>query len=207
MMNPYQSLPAESFWRSGVAEEDPRTINNLYRRKFPISKSDKIATAGSCFAQHVATHLREKGCTLLDVERPPTGLAADDARTFGYLIYSARYGNIYTTRQLLQLLHDAYNDQVRCEDVWEKERRFYDALRPGVEPTGLSSADEVMAQRSNHLAQLRILFSRTEVFIFTLGLTEAWTHRASGTVYPTCPGAVAGEFDPGTYAFCNFGLS
>jgi GSCFA family len=205
-MNPYQSLPPESFWRSGVAEEDPRTIKNLYRKKFSIAKSDKIATAGSCFAQHVAAHLRERGCTILDVERPPTGLSGDEAKAFGYLIYSARYGNIYTTRQLLQLLRDAYGETVRGEDVWEAKGRFYDALRPGVEPGGLSSAGEVMAQRLNHLAQVRSLFGRTGVFIFTLGLTETWAHRASGTVYPTCPGVVAGEFDPETYIFCNFGF-
>lgn len=71
------------------------------------------------------------------------------------------------------------------------------------EPEGLSCPDEVIAQRLNHLAQVRALFNGTEVFIFTLGLTEAWAHRASGTVYPTCPGVVAGEFDPETYLFCG----
>lgn len=124
-------MPPQAFWRSGVAEENPRTIKNLYRKKFSIAKSDKITTAGSCFAQHVAGHLRARGCTLLAVERPPTGLSAAEAKAFGYLIYSARYGNVYTTRQLLQLLQDAYGENVRSEDVWEKNGRYYDALRTG----------------------------------------------------------------------------
>lgn len=206
-MNPYQSLPPKCFWRTGVAEADPRAIDNLYQKKFSVSQVDKIATAGSCFAQHVTTHLRQRGCKVLDAERPPAGLPEDEARTFGYLIYSARYGNIYTVRQLLQLLTDAYGEQVRDEDVWESKGRFYDALRPGVEPTGLTSRDEVAAQRLNHLSHVRSLFDRTDVLIFTLGLTEAWTGRESGTVYPTCPGVIAGEYDAAVYEFRNFGFS
>jgi hypothetical protein len=205
-MNPYQSLPPKCFWRTGVAEADQRAIDGLYQKKFSVSKEDKITTAGSCFAQHVTTHLRKRGCKVLDVERPPPGLAEDEARTFGYLIYSARYGNIYTVRQLLQLLTDAYGERVRDEDVWESKGRFYDALRPGVEPAGLTSRDEVGAQRLNHLSHVRSLFDRTDVLIFTLGLTEAWSRRDSGTVYPTCPGVIAGEYDDAVYGFRNFGF-
>jgi hypothetical protein len=205
-MNPYQSLPRECFWRTGVAETNPLTITDFYRKRFSIAKEDKIATAGSCFAQHVTMHLRKRGCAILDTERAPAGLPEDEAKKFGYLIYSARYGNIYTVRQLLQLVEDAYNKQVRDEDVWERKGRFYDALRPGVEPEGLSSSDEVKAQRLNHLSHVRSLFDRTDILIFTLGLTEAWARRDSGTVYPTCPGVIAGEYDEAVYEFRNFGF-
>jgi hypothetical protein len=205
-MNPYQSLPRECFWRTGVAETNPLAITGFYQKKFEIAKQDKIATAGSCFAQHVTMHLRKRGCAILDVERAPVGLPEDEAKKFGYLIYSARYGNIYTVRQLLQLVQDAYNNQARDEDVWERDGRFYDALRPGVEPEGLSSTDEVKAQRLNHLSHVRSLFDRTDVLIFTLGLTEAWIRRESGTVYPTCPGVIAGEYDDAVYEFRNFGF-
>lgn len=105
------------------------------------------------------------------------------------------------------MLEDAYGEKARFEDVWEKNGRYYDALRPGVEPEGLSSPDEVVAQRLNHLGHVRSLFDATELFVFTFGLTEAWVHRASGTVYPSCPGVVAGIFDPDTYSFCNFGFT
>lgn len=40
-----------------------------------------------------------------------------------------------------------------------------------------------------------------DLFIFTLGLTEAWVHRDTGTVYPTAPGTIAGRFDENIYEF------
>ena len=43
-----------------------------------------------------------------------------------------------------------------------------------------------------------------DLFIFTLGLTEAWVHRDTGTVYPTAPGTIAGRFDENIYEFKNF---
>jgi hypothetical protein len=42
------------------------------------------------------------------------------------------------------------------------------------------------------------------VFIFTLGLTEAWVDRRTGRVFPTAPGTIAGDFDPSIHAFKNF---
>lgn len=43
-----------------------------------------------------------------------------------------------------------------------------------------------------------------DLFIFTLGLTEAWVHRDAGTVYPTAPDTIAGRFDENIYEFKNF---
>ena len=44
------------------------------------------------------------------------------------------------------------------------------------------------------------------MFVFTLGLTETWIHRKTGTVYPVAPGVIAGTYDPAIYAFHNFTL-
>jgi len=41
------------------------------------------------------------------------------------------------------------------------------------------------------------------LFIFTLGLTEAWKDK-NGIFYPACPGVVCGEFDNSVYSFYNF---
>ena len=69
-MHPYQSMPSHAFWKSGVAEQHPSSIKSLYRKKFEISADDRIATAGSCFAQHVATHMRARDYRIVDVEPP-----------------------------------------------------------------------------------------------------------------------------------------
>jgi hypothetical protein len=202
--NPYSNLPPNRFWRSGVAESHPLTIVDLYKKKFSIRQEDKIATAGSCFAQHLSVHMRKRGYNILDVEPPIAGMSLETAQQYGYMIYSARYGNIYTVRQLLQLIQDALDPRVRDEDIWEKDGRYFDGLRPTVEPAGLPSRDEVRAHRLHHLQQVKRLFDQADIFVFTLGLTEAWVHRKSGTAYPVCPGIAAGTFDSDLYEFRNF---
>ncbi|MFC3693549.1 GSCFA domain-containing protein [Chenggangzhangella methanolivorans] len=204
MTTPYADLPPERYWRSGVADVHATGLSGLYQKKFDIARKDRIATAGSCFAQHVARHLTKHDFNVLDAETSPLDLPDEVARRFGYRIYSGRYGNLYTARQLLQLLKDAASGTVRPEDVWEKNGRFYDGLRPSVEPDGLASPEEVMAHRREHLGFVDELFSNVDVLIFTLGLTEAWVHRASGAVYPICPGVIAGAYDPAEHAFKNF---
>ncbi len=203
-MSPYDSLPPSAFWRSGVAGATPTTISGLYRKKFDISREMGIATAGSCFAQHISKHLKQRGFNILNVEPTPRGLSSEDAKTFGYDVYSARYGNIYTVRQLLQLLQESRNKSFPEDWIWERNGRYFDALRPGVEPEGLESPEEVRAHRARHLPRIRKLVRQTDLLIFTLGLTEAWVHKQSGTVYPTAPGTIAGHFDPTQYSFKNF---
>ena len=70
MRNPYKGIPQEAFWRSGVADPAP-DLTNIYRKRFDIGPQDLIATAGSCFAQHIARHLRQRGYRVMDVEPAP----------------------------------------------------------------------------------------------------------------------------------------
>ncbi|HUG61866.1 MAG TPA: GSCFA domain-containing protein, partial [Methylomirabilota bacterium] len=204
MSSPYDNLPSERFWRTGVAEQQPSSVQNLYRKRFALGPQDRIATAGSCFAQHIARNLSANGHRVLDAEPAPRGMSSKSAHRFGYGVYSARYGNIYHTRRLLQLVQEV-KGRFQPEDwIWEKNGRWYDALRPGVEPDGLATKAEVVAMRAAHLIRVKKLFKEMTVFVFTMGLTEAWVHRPSGTVYPLGPGTLCGEYDPGVHAFVNF---
>ena len=203
--SPYESLPPSSFWRTGVADQHPLTAKGLYTKKFAIEPTDLIATAGSCFAQHIAKKLTQNGFSVIQNEPSPPHLSEANAQKFGYGIFSARFGNIYVVRQLLQLLQEALGKRTPTaeEIVWENDGRFYDALRPSVEPTGLESPALVMTHRESHIKHVRRMFRKMNVFVFTLGLTECWVNKATGTVYPTCPGTIAGQFDPEKYEFKN----
>ena len=201
--NPYSGLPQSAFWKTGVAQEDPYSINSIYHKKFVISPQDKIATAGSCFAQHISRNLKISGYNFLDTEPPPKGLAKELRQKYGFSMYSARYGNIYTVRQLLQLAQEAAGDRLPQNWIWEKNKKYFDALRPNIEPEGFDSPDEVISHRQHHLLRVKELFKKLDLFIFTLGLTEMWIHKASGTVYPTAPGVLAGEFSDNIYEFRN----
>ena len=201
--NPYSDLPKSAFWKTGVAQENPYSIEGIYKKKFDIPADAKIATAGSCFAQHISRHLIKNGYNVLDVEPPPPGLPENLHQKFGFSMYSARYGNIYTVRQLLQLAQEVSGEWTPQNYIWEKNGKFYDALRPAVEPEGMDSSEEVVEHRQHHISRVKELFESLDLFIFTLGLTEMWVHKKSGTVYPTAPGTLVGDFDEHLYQFKN----
>jgi hypothetical protein len=205
--SPYADLPPSRFWRTGVSEQSPQTINDIYRKKFEIAPTDRIATAGSCFAQHISRQMKRRGYRVLDVEPPPPGLHGAEATRYGYDLYSARYGNVYHIRQMLQLALEATGARQPADCIWEKDGRYYDAMRPSVEPDGLDSPEEVALLRANHLRRVEELLRTVDIFVFTFGLTEAWIHRESATVYPVAPGTIAGAFDPSVHAFKNFGFA
>ncbi|WP_236861958.1 GSCFA domain-containing protein [Burkholderia mayonis] len=51
------------------------------------------------------------------------------------------------------------------------------------------------------------MFEMCGVFIFTLGLTEAWLYTERRVVYPMCPGTVAGTFDAARHAFKSYAFN
>jgi hypothetical protein len=203
-MNPYAKLPPDAFWRSGVADRSPLHLDSIYAPRFPIGKTDPIAAAGSCFAQHIGRQFKARGYNFLDIEPAPIALPAHRHAEFGFGLYSARYGNVYTVRQLLQLFNRASGTFRPQETCWEKDGRYFDPFRPAIETYGFMSRAELEADCRAHLSALSLLLPQTSVFVFTFGLTEAWECIADGAALPTCPGTVAGAFDPERYAFVNF---
>jgi len=214
MTHPYESLPAQAYWRTGVADVTPFTLENFYKKRFSIEKTDKIATAGSCFAQHVARHMKKRGFKIVDVEPPLPSMSVPLAQKYGFSTYSARYGNIYTIRQFRQLIDDSLGrnseqpegnkgPEIRESDIMERNGRFYDGLRPNIEPSGLPTMQDVRDMRSGHLRQVKKMLRQMDVLVFTFGLTETWENTDTGTVYPICPGVIAGTFDSEKYRFLN----
>jgi hypothetical protein len=105
---------------------------------------------------------------------------------------------------MLQLLDEIIAGRPDPACVWPLGPRFVDGFRPTVEPEGLDSAEEVLLHRDYHLERTSRMLMGADVFIFTLGLTEAWEDRATGRVFPVCPGVAGGIFDPDRYRFVNF---
>jgi len=204
--NPYENLPEDRLWRTGVATKTPFNVQKVYVKRFDLTKQHKVAVAGSCFAQHVGRNLRKRGFSVVDTEPPLIGMTEETAQSYGMSIYSARYGNIYTARQLLQLFRDALSGDVRTEDFFEKDGRFHDGIRPNIEPGGFRSLDEAMLMRRAHLSSVKTMIETMDVFVFTFGLTEAWRRKATGTIYPVCPGVIAGDFDEARFEFVNLGF-
>lgn len=202
--SPYRGKPRTSFWKASVSGRSPDQLRSVTHDIPSIAENTKIMTAGSCFAQHIATRLKTTGFTVLDYEPAPGGTSRDWQLQHGFGTYSARYGNIYFVRQLLQLLQEAEGVFSPQDWIWKSGDRYYDALRPSVEPAGHPTQDSVRQHRTEHLAAVRRLVRDADLFVFTLGLTEGWEHIESGTVYPTAPGTIAGDWDPTAVRFHNF---
>jgi hypothetical protein len=205
MKNPYAGKPDYQFWRRSVSRRGPEQVDPVTRVPFGISRTDQVATAGSCFAQHIARHLRDTGFSyFVPEDRPALPFSEDE----NYGTFSARYGNVYTVRQLWQLFQRAYGLFTPWDTAWRRaDGRFIDPFRPQIQAGGFANVGEILAERASHFAAVRRVFEECDVFIFTLGLTEGWVARDGGAVFPLAPGTVASEGDADAYAFHNFTVS
>ena len=202
--HPYRSLPDRNFWKQSIADIPFDQVDPVAGGKFRISRSDRVVTAGSCFAQHIARYLRAAGFNYFVTEPPNPIVPAQIAERFGYGLFSARYGNLYTSRQLVQLLRRAYGLFQPADDVWLRpDGRLVDPFRPRIQPNGFVSMAEYQADRRQHFAAIRLAVEDLDVFVFTLGLTEGWTSRMDGAAYPLCPGVSGGSFDESQHVFVN----
>lgn len=207
MNHPYKELPDRAFWKRAISTRHYQDIEDLWMPP-KINGNEKFGTAGSCFAQHIGRHIssRSRG-NYLELEVPPLGLPASEHSRFGYGIYSCRYGNIYTSRQLVQITQEAFGKRGMSRHVWERSGRYYDALRPSVDPVGLDSPEAVVKMREFHLKKVREMFESLDIFVFTLGLTEAWVSQVDGTAFPTAPGVIAGSLQDNPVVFENLKVS
>jgi hypothetical protein len=203
--NPYSSLPDFHFWKRAVSNCAPEDFDPVVATTFKIGANTKVATAGSCFAQHIATALQREGLGYFNAEPAHPVVPANLRAESGYGTFSARYGNIYTTRQLLQLFRRAHAGLTGSEVAWRiKEDHYVDPFRPTIQPTGFVSVEDVRADREYHLSRVRYLFANLDCFIFTLGLTESWEGTADGIAYPVCPALFDPAFSEQKYRFVNY---
>lgn len=203
MTTPYLRQSRHQFWRPVTKKGPDGWFQDLYKPSLSLALADgrKVATAGSCFAQNIRAELIKRGLHFLDCEPSPDLLAPQKRGAFGYDLFSARFGNIYSAAQLRQSLDRAYGIFTPADDVWEDNGRFYDPFRPTIEPSGFASLDELHRDRDHHFSAVRTLVEDMDVFIFTLGLTEIWRNKRDHAVYPLCPGSTAGRFDESLHVF------
>lgn len=192
-----------------MAGREPDAIDPHVGPGCAINPTDKVASAGSCFAQRISDAIRNSGYNYLVTEAGPPFLSEAQTTALGYGVYSARYGNIYTSLQLLQLFQRAFGRFDPQEPLWSTANgRFADPFRPAIQPGGFLSESECLWDRRDHLEAVRRMFETTDIFIFTLGLTEAWLSTADGAVFPVCPGSgLGGVYEPDRHIFHNFGVS
>ncbi len=205
--NPYSGLPDYQFWRRAIERLPASAVNPVVRAGFDLSRECKVATAGSCFAQHISRTLSKRGFNYY-VTEGGENIAPHEATRRNFGIFSARFGNLYTARQLLQLIERAYGHFSPMEQSWTRaDGKLVDPFRPQIEPDGFDSIEALEQSRRDHFAAVRDMFENLGVFVFTLGLTETWRSIGDGAVFPLAPGVVAGEMDRERYEFVNFNVN
>lgn len=207
MANPYVTSKPYQMWRRSVTRVEPHLLDPVVNPRFKLSKQTRVGTAGSCFAQHIAKKINAIGFNYF-IPEAGENLPETERRARQFGVYSARYGNLYTVAQLLQLFEETFEGRDLSEKAWYRpDGRYVDPYRPQVEPAGYATPEDVAAARRVHLESVRRVFAETEIFIFTLGLTEAWRSRIDGAIFPLAPGVVAGDFDPMIHEFHNYSVS
>jgi hypothetical protein len=203
--HPYKGQPDFQFWKSASGARSADELDPVVTTNFAIKKDDKIVTAGSCFAGHLAQHLAAGNFTHFVTEPGHPAISAELRRKYNYGVFSARYGNIYTGRQLRQLLERAYGIFHPVETHWRHgDNAVIDPFRPQIQPNGFLNVKELLADQSQHFSAVRLAIETMDYFVFTLGLTEAWIDRRDGAVLPLAPGVAGGVFDPDVHQFHNF---
>jgi GSCFA family len=212
--SPYSSLGDRSFWSRAVARKF--SASDVVTCAQPLLRRDDIVmSAGSCFASNLVPYLEDAGYAYVRTEGQHPAFSKLPNETLGYDKFSARYGNIYTVLQMLQLVRRCLGRFRPRESHWRAENLYIDPYRPGLRYPARSLA-EFEALTAQHLAATRVAIEKSSVFIFTLGLTEGWVSKDDGAVFPACPGTVtvgdrprlyAGSFDVEKHTFKNFSVA
>ena len=96
---PYRTQPATARWPEAVSRVAPTAIDPTIPAPFAIDRRTRVASACSCFAQHIRNQFVRRGYNYLITEPGPADFDQDKREDRGYGAFPARFGNIYTTLQ------------------------------------------------------------------------------------------------------------
>ena len=201
--NPYQDQSNYAFWSRSVSRNFlAEDLLGAKKADALFDPNDRVVSAGSCFASNLIPWIEKEGLEYLRSEELPAQFEKLP-ENLGYRNFSAAYGNIYTARHLRQLYEQALGIRKPIEERWHIDYLVIDPFRPGLAYPAESDA-EFDLLKSAHLSAVLKAFHSATVFVFTLGLTEAWVSKLDGSVFPACPGTISGEFDETKHEFKNF---
>ena len=201
--HPYRRQPDRAFWSRAVSTSfNPADLSSPGE---PLMRAeDHVVSAGSCFAAHMIPWLEAAGLTYVRAE-PPTHAFSTWPRTWG------TQGSVQpmATSTRPATYDNSWNGHTGVLSRWRivgmPGSHVIDPFRPGLRYPARSDR-EFDLLTTQHLEAVRAAIGVATVFVFTLGLTEAWELAADGAVFPACPGTIAGTFSPVKHRFHNFGV-
>lgn len=181
---------SDIFWPNPTHPKYPRALADElpFVKRFPlINKDTALATAGSCFAYEIARIFQEKGYNYLVTEKPdPTKgvYASDYDPTDKYVPFSANFGILFNTPSLYQIAQRAFGEFLPNRLLMKRGDIFHDPYR---ETVFFASQEAYDYDYNNHTLALQELFTKVEVFVFTMGLNECWSLKSDGSVISRNP--------------------
>ncbi len=187
---PYPRHRKDIFWRTAVADiEVGKDLFQDLVTDLPVNPKSRIVSAGSCFAQHIGKWLEGNGFPFLR------------SRVNAHQVSSFAFGNIYTVRSLVQWFTHSGDSLAEHSIHFDEENgRYQDMLLLTGPDAGWETREGLLEYRQAVVEEARTQITTSDVFIFTLGLTESW-EDTNGVCYPVCPGTRVGKFDGKKYHF------
>ena len=150
-----------------------------------MTRDTPVASIGSCFAREIKDHLVERGFNYLQTAHG-----------------SAAWDRVYNTFCLRQEFERALGSFTPHERFWELDGLILDPYRKQVV---WSTKEEAERELETHRQTAREAFTKAQILVITVGLTEIWHSAIDGSVFYQVP--PAGVFDPQIHAFRNSNVS
>lgn len=144
--------------------------------KFRISKNDRVYTIGSCFARNIEQALISKG-----IEVPTTNIQIDESLYVSKPRFSNTVLNKYNPHSMAAEILRGLGELTYEDDglIEVSENKFYDPQSSHLPVLDRESAINV--RKALDKTSKEILTSN--VFMFTLGLTETWFDKKTSIAF------------------------
>ncbi len=156
-----------------------------------MTRDTPVASIGSCFAREIKDYLVNRGFNYLQTAQGPNARHG-----------SAAWDRVYNTFCLRQEFERALGSFNPHERFWEHEGQILDPYRKQVVSDSIEEAEREL---ETHRQSAHEAFTKAEILVITVGLTEIWHSTADGAVFYQVP--PAGVFNPDIHAFRNSTVS
>jgi hypothetical protein len=161
------------------------SVEELLGDPMPIlGRSTPIGSMGSCFARHIKNSLESNGYNYI---HHGEGKRASHG--------SAAWERVYNTACIKQEIQRAF---LQRDSRFTKgsDGRYYDLCRKG---TSFVSQEEAGYENDSYIVCARKAFIESDIFVFTLGLSEVWVDAFDEKVLAEAPPPAA--YDPTRHSF------
>jgi hypothetical protein len=137
-----------------------------------LDRATPVGSMGSCFAREIKDHLQASGYNYVHYGRGP---GADHG--------SAPWERVFNTGTIRQEVERAFG-LFKADYLTDGAGRIYDPYRKG---TSFQSSSQAEDENTEYVACARAALTQSQVFIFTLGLSEVWYDKVTNKIFAEAP--------------------